>query len=379
MATKRPAHKAPAAKASVIDAYRSIRPREVHPHLDPINAATFTADRGVAVTGAANLLGYQNYLAAARAEKARRKGSTPSFERNVLAQAKQAQRDLGRFSSAYLRMTQQMNHTALWTRTLTGMTDTLKKTGPISARHMWTEIVDNKDSKAALASQGFSAEMTAAVTQALSKLDATLLMHAGKVSVETRVAGENAPRRMSIRDARVPSTITELLRRAQFDHVVSAFSNDEPVHLDTVPNGGVTEYEAPDLVAFGAVAARQRMTDHVRKLEDTGLATHAGQDPVSILAGMLIVGLVLGVFGAAALYVCDDPGPADPPDWVCTAGAIMLYLSLIILGALAALFFIDGLVVGFVALVAFAFLLSFAVDHIDRLFPHYTPPAAAPP
>jgi hypothetical protein len=93
-------------EASVFAAYRNARGGNVHPHLDPINGATFLAERTLARQKAVSLLGYQKYLAAARATKAKRKGATMAFERNVLAQARQAQLDLEQFSGAVLRATQ---------------------------------------------------------------------------------------------------------------------------------------------------------------------------------------------------------------------------------------------------------------------------------
>ena len=355
-------------KTGLVEAFRKAASRDARPHLDPINAVSFAADSGVALGKAGNLLAYQTYLAAARATKAKRKGTSASFERSVLAEAQKARDDLETFSVAALRLQRQVNQTGMWERSLTHLSTTLRESGPVDIKTMWSEIAGNAQYRSALAERGVSAEMTAAVTQAFATLDATAVLRGGKVSVETRVAGESRPRRLELRSGPSrPANLSDLLRRSQFDRVVSAIENKEAVYLEAVAGTGIASYEPGDLFAFGAVAARQRMTEHVRKLEDTGLATYEGNDPFTFLATLLIVGLVLGILGAAILSTCDENNPVTSPDWLCSVGALMVVLAAIALGGLMLIFFAEGALICFIGFVALLLLVPALIEAFDEL------------
>jgi hypothetical protein len=237
--------------------------------------------------------------------------------------------------------------------------------------------LQDPQNKALLQRIGLTDEVTAAVTEIISKLDADLVLRDGKISVETQLAGESQPRRLSLKaPGGLPTSITDLLRRSQFDQVVSAFTNNDPVYLEAVASAVAVDYEPADLYALGAVAARQRMAEHVRKLEDTGLATYQGNDPVSLTVGLIIAGLALGAFGAYIEYLCDhqhDLPPLTPvPDWVCAVGETLLFLSLVLLITPLLLGLPPG-VPDWVVLsdvYGFGFFLWDAVVHLD---PNYLP------
>jgi len=362
-------------KIDIVAAFGKAGGRATHPHLEPINAASFAADRGLALDKAGKLLAYQSYLVTARAAKARRKTTSVAFERNVLAQARQARDDLDAFTGAALRMTQQVNQTNLWNQTFTRLTRTLRETGPIDVKTMWAGLAGNAQYRSALASHGVSAEMAAAMTEAFTKLDATAALRDGKVSVETRVAGEGQPRRMALRPGPArPANISDLLRRSQFDRVVAALTNKEPVHVEAVPATGIAAYEPADLFAFGAVAARQRMTEHVRKLEDTGLATYEGNDPITFIGALLVIGIFLGLVGSIILELCNHPtGGVEQPEWVCTMGAVLVTIALIVLAVVALIFIVDGVAIAVIGLAAFWLLLGVFLNNLDRIFPDFDP------
>lgn len=356
-------------KTGFVAAFAKARARDAHPHLGPINAASFAADRGVAVAKAANLFAYQKYLAAARADKARRKRVPESFERNVLAQARQARDDLDAFTGAGLRMIQQVNQTGLWGRTQAQFARTLRDRGPVDVRTMWAEIAGNAQYRTALAGHGISADMTAAMTEAFATLDATAVLRNGKVAVETRVAGERAPRRMALgAGASPPAGLSDLLRRSQFDRVAAAFANKEPVHLEIVPAAGLTAYEPADLFALGAVAVRQRMTEHVRKLEDTGLAIYEGNDPFSFTLALLVIGLFLGLVGSVIQHLCDNPTEVEQPEWLCTVGAALLIIALILLAAVFIIGFLEGAAFSIVAWIGLMLMAQYIAD----AYAHFT-------
>jgi len=348
-------------RSSVVEAYRDVRGPGDHPHLDPINPSTFLADRALAVDKAVSLLRYQKYLASARTAKAKRKGATLAFERNVLAQARQAQADLGQFTVASLSMTQQVNHTTFWNDSLARMTESLRQTGPVTAQAAWTEIASNEEYASALAAQGLTAEVKAAITEAVSKVDVTLAIRDNKICIESLVAGEDVPRRAWLKTATdPPKSVMDLLRRSQFDRVVSAFTNNDPVYMEVV-GGGSPEYQPSDLMACGAVAAAQRMAEHVRKLEDTGLATYEGEDPLTVAAILLISGALLAALGLGIAYLCMHPtDEVEQPEWVCTAGEIMEFIGMMLLfGGVAVLAVMAGGAGG--ALIAFASSMAVAL------------------
>jgi hypothetical protein len=324
-------------KASLVQAYRATMRRDSHPHLDPINVAAFKSDCDIAMTKVESLAAYQSFLAAARAAKARRKGVPLAFERNVQRQARQALADLQALSGGVLRVVQQANHTNIWADMLTRATSMLKTTGPVSAKQIWDEVRLNQEYLTALESHGLTAERVAAVTTGISRLDARLVLHAGKVSVETPVAGERAPRRLSLKASPGrPTGIVDLLRRSQFDKVVSAFSRNDPAYLEVVATEGPVDYEPGQVFAVGAVAARQRMAEHVRKLEDTGLATYQGNEAAStIFLVLLVMGLILSGVGLAIEYQCEQGAVQDPD--VCNLGGLLLLLGIMCLaGAFSA-------------------------------------------
>jgi hypothetical protein len=365
-------------KTGLVEAFAKAGAGGPHPHLDPINGAAFAVDRDVVVQKASNLLSYQRYLAAARAVKARRKGASVSFERSVLAQARQAREDLDAFTAAALRMTQQVNQTDLWRHTLAGAAQSLPDTGPTTPAATWTELMGSEQIRTALATHGVSPEIAGTITEAMSKLDATVSVREGKVSIETQVAGESEPRRVALGVAARPADLSQLLRRSQFDAVMAALTSGQPTYVEAVPVAGIAAYQAPDLVAFGVVAARQHMTEHVRKLEDTGLATYEGNDPLSFIVALLVIGIYLALVGTIILELCDSTGPVEQPDWLCTAGGVMVFLALMVLGALALIFFIDGVAVAFIGCVALVLLLNEIPKMAEQIFPDFHPGVVPP-
>jgi hypothetical protein len=347
-----------------------------HPHLDPINAATFASDRDLALAKVSGLMAYQKFLADARTAKARRKGSTSAFERNVQAQGRQALADLQAFSGAVLRITQQMNQTDVWRRTLDHMSTALGSSGPVSAQQIWNELQANEQYKSTLQAHGVTDEMAASATEAISKLDARLVLQGGKVLVETRVAGESQPRRLSLKASLGrPTGIVDLLRRSQFEQVVSAFTRSDPAYVEAVSAGRALDCEPGDLFAYGAVAARQRVAEHVRKLEDTGLATYQGNEPFTVLVAALAIGLFLGLVGSIILYLCDHPGDVSPPDWVCATGFVLVMIAVVVLGALTGIAIVEGVALLAVAGIALGALLPEWLRHFQDFSPGMAAPA----
>ena len=129
--------------------------------------------------------------------------------------------------------------------------------------------MQNPGDKSWLARAGLTDDVAAAVTELVSQSDVSLALRDGQVSVETQVAGESGPRSFAlVPPGGSPSSVVDLLGGSQFDQVVAAFSGGDPLYLEVVASAAAPTYRPADLFAIGAVAARQRMADHVRKLED---------------------------------------------------------------------------------------------------------------
>ena len=348
-----------------------------HPHLSPVNGARLQSDCSALQERAGSLLAYRRFLSDARAVKAQGTGTSAAFERNVLAQARQARDDLHKFTGTGLRLVQQLNHTDVWSRAAAHATKALRQTGPRTLAQMWGEIAASDDHRVALAKHGLTDDMVAEITNTLAMAgDATAGASGGKPWIELSVAGEQAPRRITLTTSpQPPSNLSQLLEAGQFDRVLAAMAAGQPLYLAPVPTANpIVAYEPADLAALGAVAANERMHQHVRALEDNGLATYAGNDPATdTVIALLVVAIFLAGTGALVLYLCDSDNQVKPPDWECTAGEVLLYLGLTILGAFVIGFFVEGGIVCFVGFVAFDSFLPTFITHFDLLFPDFVP------
>jgi hypothetical protein len=358
---------------SFLKSYRAAANRAAHPHLAPINAVTLQSDRAIAIAKATSLTGYRNFLVAARAAKAQRNGVSMAFERNVQTQARQALDDVQGLAGAVLRITQQANHTDLWNQMHDRLTTALAN-GPVSAKQVWSEIqhgLQDAQYKPTLQSAGLTDDIAAAMSDVIAKLDANVVLRNGQIAIETKVAGEAQPRRLLLKapSAR-PAGIADLLRRAQFDQVVSAISNNDPVYVEAVASTSEPAHEPAELFAIGAVSARQGMADHVRKLEDTGLATYQGNDPGTVILVAFIAALVVGALGAGILYMCDHPDGVEQPDFVCDIAFVLILLATMVLGAVAVLG--GGGLLALGALLASQALYADVIAHM----PTFHPPAS---
>lgn len=354
-----------------VGAFAAARGRATHPHFEPINASAFMREHGAALAKVPNLIGYRDYLASARAAKARRKTTTMAFERNVLAQAKQAAADLETVTGATLRMAQQVNQTAFWSDTLAQTAATLRQTGPASVKALWADVTGTAERRSALASHGVTPELLAAASEAIGKVDASLVLRDGAVAVEARVAGERQPRRLALRAGpKRPRTLSDLLRRSQFDRTVAAILNKDPVYLEVVSQAGIADYDPADLFAMSTVAMRTRMTEHVRKLEDTGLATYQGNDPVTFVLSVFAIAAILGLIGWGILETCELSGVHD---WVCGVGALLVLIATSLMVGIFLILVIDGVAVGILGWVGIMLLSRVIDDHFDQIFPDFNP------
>lgn len=370
--------KAKKTKTGILDQLRKAGGRNRHPHLLLVNGATLDRDCRTAIETTEGLLGYQRFLVDARSEKARRKTVSGAFERNVQAQARLAVSDLDGLCASALRATQQMNHAGLWTGTFKRLETVLKTDGPLDAKQMWAEITASAEHRAALRARGMTDAMQAAITEFADKADASLVWRGGQISVETGGSGRRARHLMLKASAGRPRNALDLLRRSQFEQALAAFAEGRQSYLEIVPAEGVAAYEPRDLFALGAVAARQRFSEHLRKLEDTGLATYAGNDPITILIGGMVAGLILCLVGYGILRTCQP----DVDETICTIAEVMLYIGVILLTAAVLIGVGTPAVAGMMAVALAVDVLVFIpelIRNFDRMIPGFSAPASQPP
>jgi len=199
-----------------------------------------------------------------------------------------------------------------------------------------------------------------------------LVLHNGTVAVEARVDGARALRRLSLRASpKRPKTLSDLLRRSQFERVVAAITNKELIYLEAVPTAGIAEYEPADVFSLSAVEMRARMGEHVRKLEDTGLATYQGNDPVTFILTAFTVALILGLVGWGILESCKLAGIQD--DDVCHIGAILVILALGFMLGLFAIFVLEGVGLAAIGLFGAQLMLHILLSNQSSFFPGFEP------
>jgi hypothetical protein len=368
--------------ADFLQTYAQAAASRTGPHLAPVNQTTLLGDCALLQQRAVSLQSYQSYLGAARAVKAQNQGATLSFERTVETQAGQALADAQAGAAAALRVIQQVNQTSFWTETMARMTAVLGTTGPVSAQQIWNDVWTNQANaaiRAALQAQGLSDAVASAVSGALAQANGGFALQGGKLAIQAQAAGAPASTVLLRTPGTPPANVGELLGTATFDAVAAAFTNGDAVYMETVPPAG--SMEPPDIFAAGAIAVRQHMTDHLRNLQDTGLSTLSGSDPVTAaLVTAIVAGLVIGAIGVGILIACDNDQNQgkEPPggQTTCAIGEVLAYLAFLILEMT---FLLTGGLVAMIPWLAMGGLMSEIVVNFSQIMPTFTPGSPAPP
>lgn len=306
-------------------------PRPAHPHLEPINAHALAREGAAALDSVKGLMAYQRFLGDARAVKAKRKGASKAFERNVQRQSRQALSDLDGFLNSALRVVGQVNQTDFWDTSLRRASTALAEVGGKTARELWQDVRARPEALSVLSTYGLTNETLAICDNAISAADARVGLDRGHVEIFVkRPNGGGNDLKLALQAARPrPTTVAELLARPSFDQLAAVFSRGGDDYLAAV--NLPPRCELGELVAWGAFASRQMLVDHVRKLEDTRLATYAGGLAGPLLV-LVIVGLFLFVTGVAITTTCDEDNIANPPDWLCDLGVPLILIGLLLVG-----------------------------------------------
>jgi hypothetical protein len=337
---------------------KAIRPVAATGFQGPLNSAAIARDKSLGLQKASSLLGYQNYLARARAWKAGQKASTPTFERGVLAQATQALGDARDLAAATLRVAGQMRHAGALDQTLNNWINALKESGPVQVKDLWNGLANDASVREMLAKHGVTDELFAPIGDVMAKLNGPISARNGKLSAQISFESTNQVMNamFSVAPAGKPKNLDDLLKRGQFERLVAQFNNYGACSIPLVPCPPA-DLELSDVLLAGAVLGVQTLAQHVRNLQDVGLSTYAGAGP---LAGWVLVALVVSLIGyGMANATCPDGHDHNTTE--CVIGVILAVLGGIALAVLLGLWAYALAAVGNNLGVAVLFTLVLAV------------------
>jgi hypothetical protein len=298
----------------------------------PINASALLQDKNVAVQRAASLRGYQTYLTQCRTWKAGHKRVPRAMERELQAQATQALDDARDLATATLRMTKHLKQAGHLDRMLDGWIAGVKASGPVQLQDLWSNVANDPLARQLIREQGFTEELFAPIDDNMKQLDGRLVLQGGKLASEVKLLSQARTQRIVLTHPApgTSKTLHDLLSRGQFEQMVEQFEQGGTLSFDLV-DGQPRELEIKDGISAGTILTVQALAQHKRKLEDTGLATYTGRDPVDAL---LIVGAILLIIGSIMSVVyCKPPEPNQPEGdpGPCAIAAILFLFGLIFL------------------------------------------------
>jgi hypothetical protein len=206
----------------------------------------------------------------------------------------------------------------------------VKASGPVQVQDLWSDLANDPEARQLLRDQGWTDDLWTALDENMKKLDGRLVLQDGKLAAEVKLAGQEQGQRVVLTHSAsgAPRTLDDLLRRGQFERMVGQFERQGALWMDVVASE-TDEFEIVDVVLGGAVQCVQGLAQHKRKLEDTGLATYAGN---SLPAILLIAGLAV-LLTAAIMHGIHDCKDASHKTF-CLIASILGFLGdlLLVLG-----------------------------------------------
>jgi len=304
-----------------------------------VNTAALLREAEDAVGAVNRLHEYRDYLAQARAFKARN-ASEPAragaLEAQVLGHGRLALEDVRTLSRTALSVFGML-------RSGGGLDPLLvacrrRAAGGLHARESWDAAVASDSVRGALRRAGVSDGVVLALGEAIRAVDARISAAGTRLLVDGSFGGrrlqgavETAPRPAT------PRGVIDLLTQGRFEALAGAVAAGEPAYLDGV--GAPPGDARPDeLLLLGALGALREATRHVRKLEDAGLSVYEGGEPGTI-AVIAAIALVVAIVAAVMIIAdCPDNGEGEPDvdggGPVCGIGVLLLVLSLATLALL---------------------------------------------
>jgi hypothetical protein len=291
----------------------------------PVNSSALLSDRDLVLERATRLLGYQEYLNQCRRFKARRESVSPRFEQEVQIQARQAISDGHELAASVLRISGHLQQAGKFDQLLTAWTAGVRAAGPVKAQDLWSDVVDDPQARQLLQDHGLTEPLFAALNETLKTQQGQFVLQGGKLAIELQPdRTEHIPPLVLAPSARgFPRSLSDLLRRGRFEQLVARFGQGKPSPFALVP-GPARDLEVVEVIGAGTILGVQSLVQHQRKLEDTGLATLAGNELETVLA---IAGLVSLIVGAILEHFCDDAGDG----LACKIGKALILLGLLCL------------------------------------------------
>lgn len=360
------------ATASFLDSIRAA-PRAAHPHLSPFNSRTFAQERAAAMQSVEGLLAYRRFLAGARAMKASRRRVSQSFERHVQKQSRQALSDMNALMNNALSITGQVNHTALWDSVLKRSGAALERSGPTTMQDLWRDLRGRPEAMSALRDFGITESMVSLSDDLVARADVTISANYGHVEFSAATGAGHQRHTIKLQSGRAKAaSVSELFGRPSFDQMAAAFAREDDVFVSG-PASPSARCEPGEVLAVGAFVSRQMLVDHVRKLEDMGLATYAGEEPTTLVI-IIALGLLFALVGYMIRSACDtDPENLSTPplsDFVCDLGDFLFVIGIAMIFAGVAIavlpltVFLFGEYLGVLAAFGYGGLALGALDYV---------------
>jgi hypothetical protein len=282
----------------------------------PVNSRALLRERDRVTGSATDLLGYWKYLAKARRWKAARGGAPAAFEAEVRSQAARALASARELAAATLRTTSHLANAGELERTVSAWSAAAGSAGPVRVEALWDELTKDDGARRLFREQGVSDALFAGMDQQMRRLGGRVTARGARLDAELELSGADGTRRASLTASRAD-------RRRGVADLVGA-----PV---TTPRSG-SEVDLASVIAAGAALTVREVARHKRKLDDTGLATYAGEGPAAVAGILIAVGIILiGVGEIGSAVYCDHEGK-DYDETLCRWSRILT-----IIGALAIL------------------------------------------
>jgi hypothetical protein len=256
----------------------------------PVNSRAMLGERDRLVGSANDLLGYWMYLAKARRWKAARGGAPMAFEAEVQSQASQALASAHELATATLRTTSHLAEAGELERSLAAWSAAVGAAGSVRIEAVWDEVRKADGARRLFREQGVSDALFAGIDQQMRRLGGRVTARGARLDAELEMPGTDGTRRASLTAAPAarPRGIGELLG------------------APAATGRAASEASLAAVAAAGAALTVREAARHKRKLEDTGLATYAGEDPATAAGILIAVGIILiGVGEIGSAIYCD--------------------------------------------------------------------------
>jgi hypothetical protein len=293
-----------------------------------ISAPAFSADTALQAEGeiiatANRLAGYRVYLAQARAYKSSLSdpGARRSLDNAVLAQAEQARDDVWALATQALSVTRALNQVGELDRFTQSWFDDVRSAGNVTVSELWPRA------KKILKERGASKVLVSEMDQGLGAHDIQVSADGSGVLLQLKQDGAVFKQQIEPKPTLgTPNNIVELMTRGRNDRLIDMIARQEPAYLLGAPTfDGTARLE--DVILASALSATREAVRHVRKLQDSGLATYDGASP-GFLVGWEIAGAVIVVVGVILMAIfCKDDAKSD----LCEFGGFLFGLGWLVI------------------------------------------------